>query len=55
MPELYETINKIMTEIMEITPYNNNECDIEDIVQIAISRPLHDLTDKLWDVLRRKF
>lgn len=54
MPELHESINKVMTEISEIDTNSGTERDIEDVIQNAKIRCLNDLTDKLWEILKRK-
>lgn len=53
MGELRESINKVMTEISEIDSNSGAERDIEDVIQSAQTRRLTDLTDKLWDILKR--
>ncbi|XP_073820080.1 zwilch kinetochore protein [Musca autumnalis] len=53
MGELRENINKVMTEISEIDSNSGAERDIEDVIQSAKTRRLSDLTDKLWDILKR--
>lgn len=53
MGELRESINKVMTEISEIDSNSRAERDIEDVIQSAQTRRLTDLTDKLWDILKR--
>lgn len=54
MNELRESINKLMIEISEIVPNTCLECDIENVIEQAKVRPLDDLTDKLWEILKRK-
>lgn len=55
LPELHESINKVMTEISEIDTSSGTERDIEDVIQNAKIRALNDLTDKLWEILKRKY
>lgn len=54
MSELRESINKLMIEMTEIVPNTCLECDIENVIEQAKMRPLDDLTDKLWEILKRK-
>lgn len=54
MSELRESINKLMIEISEIAPNICPESDIENVIEQAKLRPLNDLTDKLWEILKRK-
>lgn len=53
MVELRENINKVLTEISEIDSSSGAERDIEDVIQNAKIRRLNDLTDKLWEILKR--
>ncbi|XP_053950882.1 protein zwilch [Anastrepha ludens] len=57
MDELRENINKAVTEIAgfgEIDSAESGiECDIEAVVQRVKFRRLTDLTDKLWEILKR--
>lgn len=53
MGELRENINKVLTEISEIDSSSGAERDIEDVIQNAKIRRLNDLTDKLWEILKR--
>lgn len=54
MSELRNNINKVMTEISEIEAISGAESDIEDVIQKSKLRTLTDLTDKLWDILKRE-
>lgn len=51
--DLRENINKVLTEISEIDSSSGAELDIEDVIQNAKIRRLNDLTDKLWEILKR--
>ncbi|KAM7363046.1 zwilch kinetochore protein [Cochliomyia hominivorax] len=53
MVEMRESINKVMTEISEIDATSGAERDIEDVIQNSKIRPLNDLTDKLWEILKQ--
>uniref|UniRef100_A0A1A9ZHJ3 Multifunctional fusion protein n=1 Tax=Glossina pallidipes TaxID=7398 RepID=A0A1A9ZHJ3_GLOPL len=51
--EVRENINKAMLEMAEILPTHSTECDIEDVIQNAKLRRFNDLTDNLWEILKR--
>ncbi|XP_050332421.1 protein zwilch [Bactrocera neohumeralis] len=55
--ELRESISRAFTEIAGLGDMHNAEsgikCDIESVVQRIKFRQLTDLTDKLWEILRR--
>lgn len=58
MGELRESINNAVTEIAGLGEMDSAEsgskCDIESVVQRIKFRRLTDLTDKLWEILKRK-
>lgn len=53
-----ESINKAVIEIAGLGDMHSADsgikCDIESVVQRIKFRRLTDLTDKLWEILRRK-
>lgn len=55
--ELRESINRAVTEMAGLhemdSAESGNECDIESVVQRIKIRRLTDLTDKLWEILKR--
>ncbi|KAI9584467.1 protein zwilch [Glossina fuscipes] len=51
--EIRETINKAMLEMAEFLPTHCTDSDIEDVIQSAKLRRLNDLTDNLWEILKR--